>query len=124
MASASYTKDFNVQASIISWNGLDSSGVAEQSFPVTFKLCDATTNAVATSITATGAVTNLAMPPFKVTVPNNTTVKVKYYVTVTDSATPTPNVSAKSPNSNEVTLVGDDTNPPAGVNTVNITITP
>ena len=109
--------DYKVKATVTSWTD-----ATEVSFPVTFKLYDAVTNVVATSITAPSSpVTALDMPVLTIVVPNNTVKKVKYYVTVTDSVG---NASAKSPDSNEITLVGTDTIPPAGVNTVNINIVP
>jgi hypothetical protein len=116
MASA---KDFTARVTIGNWNGLDGNGAMEGSLPVTIKVCDSTTNAVLSQTTANGAVTNLVMPTFIVAVPDNTTKKLKVYATVTDSLG---NASAKSPDSNEVTLVGNDTSAPAGINSITITI--
>jgi hypothetical protein len=109
--------DFKVKATVASWTD-----AAEASFPVTFKLYDAATNVLATSVTAPASpVTALDMTVFTIVVPSNTVKKVKFYVTVTDAVG---NISVKSPDSNELTLVGTDTIPPAGVNTVNISIVP
>lgn len=110
-------KDFKIRATVASWTD-----ATEVSFPVTFKLYDSVTNVVLTSITAPSSpVTALIMPDVTIAVPDNTVKKVKFYATVTDSAG---NASAKSPDSNELTLVGIDTVPPAGVNTVNISVIP
>lgn len=110
-------KDFTLRATVASWTD-----AAEKSFPVTFKLYDSTTNVVLTTVTAAASpVTSLAMPDFIIPVPDNTIKKVKVYVTVTDAAG---NASAKSPDSNEISLNGIDTVPPAGVNTVNISVIP
>jgi non-ribosomal peptide synthetase component F len=109
--------DFKIKATVISWTD-----TAEASFPVTFMLYDAATNVVMTSVTAPASpVTALDMTVFTIVVPNNTVKKVEFYVTVTDSAG---NASTKSPDSNELTLVGTDTIPPAGVNTVNVGVIP
>jgi hypothetical protein len=110
-------KDFTLRATVASWTD-----AAEKSFPVTFKLYDATTNVVLTSTTAPASpVTALVMPDVIIPVADNTVKKVKVYVTVTDAAG---NASTKSPDSNEVTLNGIDTVPPTGVNTVNVNIVP
>jgi hypothetical protein len=110
-------KDFRIRATVTSWTD-----EAEKSFPVTFKVYDAVTNVVLTSITAPESpVTALVMPTITIPVADNTVKKIKFYVTVTDAAG---NASAKSPDSNELTLVGIDTTPPAGVNTVTITEIP
>lgn len=110
-------KDFKVRATIISWTD-----ATEASFPVTFKLYDATTNLLLTSVTAAvSPVVNLAMPDITIVVPDNTVKKVKFYATVTDAAG---NASAKCPDSNELTLIGIDTIPPAGVNTIMVGIIP
>lgn len=115
--SVASAKDFKVRATIIGWTD-----ATEVSYPVTFKLYDATTNVVLTTVTASSSpVVNLVMPDITIPVPDNTVKKVKFYATVTDSAG---NASAKCPDSNELTLVGIDTIPPAGVNTINVGIVP
>jgi hypothetical protein len=112
-----FAKDFTLRATVASWTD-----AAEKSFPVTFKLYDAATNVVLSTTTAAASpVTALVMPDVVIPVADNTVKKVKVYVTVTDAAG---NASAKSPDSNEVTLNGNDTTPPNGVNTVNVTVTP
>ncbi len=124
VAGLAQAKDFKIKPTVTSWNGLDSSGTAEKSFPVTFNLYEVGNTTPVSTVQANGPVTGLVMPTYIKSVPNNTSVAVKFYVTVTDSASPTPLTSPKSPDSNELTLVGDDTNPPAGVNEVNVNITP
>lgn len=110
-------KDFKIRATVTSWTD-----ATEVSFPVTFKVYDAATNVVLTSVNAPASpVTALVMPTIIIPVADNTVKKIKFYVTVTDAAG---NASAKSPDSNELTLVGTDTTPPAGVNTVTITEIP
>jgi len=117
MASVSSAKDFVFRPIIGNWNGLDSNNVAETSLPATIKVFDSATNALLSQIDVNGPVTNLVMPTFIISVPDNTTKKLKVYATVTDSAG---NSSAKSADSNEVTLVGNDTSAPAGINTISI----
>jgi hypothetical protein len=117
VVSVASAKDYTLRTTVASWTD-----ASEKSFPVTFKVYDSATNVVLTSVAAsTSPVTALAMPDFIVTVPNNTEKKIKVYVTVTDAAG---NASVKSPDSNELTLNGIDTIPPAAVNTVNISVTP
>lgn len=110
-------KDFRIRATVASW--IDAT---EVSFPVTFKIYDAATNAVLTSVNAPASpVSALVMPDIVIPVADNAVKKIKVYATVTDSAG---NVSAKSPDSNELTLVGNDTTSPAPVNTINIVVLP
>jgi hypothetical protein len=117
VVSVASAKDFTLRATVASWTD-----AAEKSFPVTFKLYDAATNVVLSSTTAAASpVTALAMPDVVIPVADNTVKKIKVYVTVTDAAG---NASAKSPDSNEVTLNGIDTTPPNAVNTVNVIVTP
>lgn len=118
LSTVCFAKDFTARATIASWNGLDANGVLEGSLPVTIKLYNATTNLVVSQVNVTGPVTNFVMPDFIVTVPSNATLKVKFYATATDSVG---NVSVKGPDSNEITLVGDDTVAPSVIN-VNITV--
>lgn len=121
VATVGFAKDFTLKVTILSWSGNDNTGAPEASFPVTISVFDADTNAVVTSAPVTGAVSNFAMTPFVVSVPNNTTKKVKYYANTRDAAG---NVSPNSPNSNEVTLVGNDSNAPDGINSIEIIIQP
>ena len=117
VVSVASAKDFKIRATITSWTD-----ATEVSFPVTFKLYDSVTNVVLTSITAPASpVTALVMPDVTIAVPDNTVKKVKFYATVTDAAG---NASAKCPDSNELTLVGIDSIPPASVNTITIIVTP
>lgn len=119
LATSLLAKDFTARVTIGNWNGLDSVGALELSIPVAVKVYNSATNTLLTQTTANGPVTNLVMPDFIIPVPDNTSVKLKVYATVTDAAG---NVSAKSADSNEVTLIGIDTHPPAGINTITITI--
>jgi hypothetical protein len=123
ISEAVFAKDFTCKVTIASYSGKDTSGASEASYPIVFKVLDAATNTVlsSASVTTTGVLTNYVMPNFVVTVPSNTSKAFSCYVTVTDAAS---NVSAKSANSNIVNLVGDDTVPPEGVNSVSITVTP
>lgn len=114
-----YAVDFPANVTIDSWSGLDASGKLEPSLPVTIAVFDAATNVKVSDISVSGPGTSIAMPSFVISVPANTTLKVKYYATVTDAKG---NASAKSADSNEVTLFGDDTIPPEKINSINITI--
>jgi hypothetical protein len=117
VVSIASAKDFKIRATVTSWTD-----ASEVSFPVTFKVYDVATNVVLTSVNAPASpVTALVMPTITIPVADNTVKKIKFYVTVTDAAG---NASAKSPDSNELTLVGNDTTSPAPVNTVNITEIP
>jgi hypothetical protein len=118
-------KDFTANVTFTAYSGKDATGNNEASYPLLFKVHDSITNAVvlSKSISTTGPLTNFSLGSFTISVPDNTTKSVSFYVDITDSAS-TPNTSAKSANSNTVTLIGIDTSPPEGVNEVNITITP
>ena len=82
------------------------------------KLYNNATDAIVSTITITGPVTNQAMPGFNLTVPDNATTNVQFYATATDAAG---NVSVKGM-SNIVAVKGLDTVAPSTI-TVNITIT-
>ena len=86
---------------------------------LTVKLYNNATNALVSTATITGPVTNQSLPGFNLTVPDNTATSVQFYATATDAAG---NVSAKGM-SNIVVVPGLDTLAP-GTISVTITITP
>lgn len=102
-----FARDYTATASF-THDGNDVNGNAEQSLPITVNLYIVGTDELKATAQINGAVTNQAMDPFTVTVPDNAVTTVQFYATATDSAG---NVSEKG-YSNEVQLSGDDTNPP------------
>jgi hypothetical protein len=109
-----------LQPTIGAWDGNDSSGNPEISYPVKIDIFrDGATPTVVSTVSVTGVVMNYAMPTFTVDVPDNTSTKYTFYAVATDASG---NASPKSA-AVSITLTGKDTIPP-GTPVITIIVNP